>query len=271
MQTFNKLDTSVDDASEKNIFMTTSTKLFKQDLYLSNDAIRKTFNFAYEMAPEFHREYRTGGTHERKPNEIFVNTFTGKLSEFALFELLPKYGIVANAPDLEIYPRNKWDTEDLVITSRNDVIYQLNVKSTKHFGHLMLLEQGDYDETGVYTPDNSKSDFYFLVRIQFDLEKKLKSMRKLYDDDLMDKKKLQKLINEVILEVPLQNKDLDKKNTHIFYDVPGYITHRDLIHIINNDYLIQKGDYLRTTQMDASNYYVQSGDFRSLESIIKYQ
>lgn len=271
MKQFNKLEKSVDKLTKKNIFMTTNIKQFQQKLSLSNTAIRKTFDFAYEMAPEYHREYRTGGSHERKPNEIFVNTFTGKLSEFALFELLPKYGIVAHAPDLEIYPRNKWDTEDLVITSRNDVIYQLNVKSTKHFGHLLLLEQGDYDEKGIYTPDNSKSDFYFLVRLQFDLEKKLKSMRKLYDKDLMEEKQLQQLINEVILEVPLKEDNKDKKNNKIFYDVPGYITHEDLIHIINDKYLIEKGDYLRTTEMDASNFYIQSGDFRPINNLRNIQ
>ena len=40
MKIFNKLDKSVD-ASGKNIFMTTNTKLFKQNLYISNYAIKK--------------------------------------------------------------------------------------------------------------------------------------------------------------------------------------------------------------------------------------
>lgn len=40
MKIFKKLDKPVD-ASGKNIFMTTNTKLFKQNLYISNDAIKK--------------------------------------------------------------------------------------------------------------------------------------------------------------------------------------------------------------------------------------
>lgn len=254
--------------NSKKSYVLSSKKAFEQELHINNTSIRTAFDFAYKMAPKFHREYRTGGGHIRTTNEIFVNTFTGKLSEFALYEYLLKYDIVVDVPDTRIYPRNVWDQEDLIATFNVESIYRINVKSTKHFGHLMLLEKGDYDKNGVYIPDGSTSDFYVLVRLQFDLESKLKSLRQLYNNKLIEEKKLKGLVNQVIREVKLQDSSSNQMNNKIYYDIPGYITHEDLIYIINNGFLIEKGEYLRNTRMDASNYYIQSGDFRPLENLI---
>lgn len=211
LTTFNKLE-EIDNRISKKVFNFNSIDNFTQKFYVSNNSIRKTFEFAYRMAPEFHREYRTGGKYIRKPNEIFVNTFTGKLSEFALYEYLLKYDIVVDVPDTRIYPRNVWDQEDLIVTVSSEKTYRMNVKSTKHFGHLMLLEKGDYDKNGVYIPDGSTSDFYVLVRLQFDLESKLKSLRQLYNNKLIEEKKLKGLVNQVIREIKFQDSSSNQMN-----------------------------------------------------------
>src|SRR5699024_1589018 len=145
-------------------------------------------------------------------------------------------------------PRKEWDTEDLVITSRTGSQYTLNVKSTKDFGNLMLLEVDNYNQDGFYIPDNTKSDFYMLVRIQFDLENKLKSLKCLYDKNLREDSELQKIINETIQETDLENSSSTLKNNKIFFDIPGYITHEDLVYIINNNFILKRGDFLQKTK-----------------------
>lgn len=261
MKDFNKLEIIYVDG-KNTYYRITKKEKFEQKLFISNSSIKMAFDFAYGMAPESHREYRSGGSHIRKPNEIFINAFTGKLSEFALYEYLRKYDIVTDVPDTKIYPREKWDTEDLIITSNTDSQYKISVKSTKYFGNLMLLEVENYDQNGFYIPDDTKSDYYMLVRIQLDLENRFKSKKRLYDEKLIEKRELQTLINETIQETKLENSTSTLTNNKIFYDIPGYITHEDLVHIINNSFIIKRGDFLQKTKIDANNYYIQSGDLR---------
>ena len=53
------------------------------------------------------------------------------------------------------------------------------------------------------------------------------------------------------------------------FDIPGYVTREDLVQIINEGFILPRGSMLNgKTPMDASNYYIQSGDMRSLESFI---
>lgn len=45
-------------------------------------------------------------------------------------------------------------------------------------------------------------------------------------------------------------------NNQWIYDVPRYITRQELIELIDNNYVIYKGDFLNgKTEMDADNYY----------------
>src|SRR5699024_11633696 len=106
----------------------------------------------------------------------------------------------------------EWDTEDLIITSSTGSQYTLNVKATKYFGNLMLLEVDNYGQDEFYIPDNTKSDFYMLVRIQFDSENKLKSLKCLYDPKLIGENELQKIINETIQETNIENSSSTLKN-----------------------------------------------------------
>ena len=54
------------------------------------------------------------------------------------------------------------------------------------------------------------------------------------------------------------------------FDIPGYVTREDLIQIINENYILPRGSMLSgKTRMDASNYYIQSGDMRNLNSFIR--
>ena len=62
-------------------------KKFISDGILSKQQIMECADFAYEMSfgNGAHRLYRSGGIHHRTAKEVFMNTFQGKTSEYALF------------------------------------------------------------------------------------------------------------------------------------------------------------------------------------------
>jgi hypothetical protein len=214
--------------------------------------IEVTLDFAYEMSfgkSGEHRNHRSGGKHIRKNGEIFANTFQGKLSEFAVYNVLyKKYDF--EIPDLSTYGLGKWDDSDFIINGK-----KISIKSTKSFGNLMLLETKDWNKSAEYIPNLEKKshiyDIFILVRIKPYCEDLLKKMRILYSET-SSKKVLEKEI-------------LSKKWK---YDVPGYLTRNELKYIINNGFLIKQGEKLNgKTKMDADNYYVQAGNLNKIENI----
>ena len=172
-----------------------------------------------------HREYRTGGSHFRSSKEIFINAFQGKLAEVAFYEYFKDKDLQINEPDFETYPKGQWDNFDFMINNK-----KINVKSTKHFGNLMLLEQGDWNNNAEYIPNigsnNHIYDLFVLLRI-------------------------------------------DSKTNK--YDIPGFITTNDLMHIIQKQHIIKKGEMLNgKIPMDANNYYVQAGDMRNINTFMSF-
>lgn len=91
---------------------------------------------------------------------------------------------------------------------------------------------------------------------KFEIEKSLLKERRLYDDNLMDKSELEHLIRR-----------LTEGLQAITYNIPGYITHDDFIGIIEDEFIIKQNDYLGKVKMDASNYYIQAGDFRPIKKL----
>lgn len=217
---------------------------------IPKDILKTTFDFAYQMtfakAGE-HRAYRTGGTHQRKNGEIFAHAFQGKLAEFALFLVLHKQGLNVSEPDLSVFGLGEWDSVDLTVGGKT-----LSIKSTKSFGNLLLLEKDDWDKDANYLPNKKGYDFTFLVRMHPYCEDIMKRNRFFYSDSI-DKDRLYQVIISEQWE----------------FDIPGYVNKEDLIHIINNGYILPRGSMLNgKIAMDASNYYVQAGDMRSLSSFL---
>ena len=206
---------------------------------------RQALDFAYEMAfgDGEHRRHRSGGTHLRRSGEIFSNAFQGKLSEFAVYQTLLKTHNLT-PPDLSIHGLGVWDSFDLKIDGK-----KVSIKSTKHYGNLLLLEEKDWDENGQYIPNQTTYDQIVLVRIKPDIEQLLKKAGYLYSDAISKK----------------QTADLLASVSYSF-DIPGYINRQDLIYLINNHFIIHKGEMLNgTTKMDATNYYCRCADMRKLE------
>ncbi len=245
---------------EGNSYYVEHKKNFKLNPPLKKKTIKKVFDFAYSMTfgkDGEHRNHRTGGILGRKKGQIFINTFQGKLSELAIYNtfhiLNPDAYDRLSPPDFDVYGLGEWDDSDIILDN-----LKLSVKSTKHYGNLLLLEQRDWGTSGEYLPNvnsnkDSLYDFFVLVRIKPDGEKLMKDNRLLDSDDDIKKDYLQDIINKEKWE----------------YDLPGYITRNDLKQIIADNFILpQKALLNGKIPMDAANYYVQSGDMRDFEALI---
>jgi hypothetical protein len=207
------------------------------------------FNMTFGSKGE-HRHSRSGGTISRDNLEIFINTFQGKLSEFAVANILYKHKDFKQ-PDLSTHGLGVWEDADFQLGEN-----AIAVKSTKSFGNLILLETKDWDFQGRYIASVSEPRTYshiVLVRINPDTEEVLRKFRQnkneKLDDTLAD---LRSLIMALEWE----------------YDIPGYITNADLVSVISNNLLIPKGALLNNAvKMDAENYYVQAGDLRPMSEL----
>ena len=245
---FNKLEIDEIDSRKKYISI---KKEFKSMGKINSDYILESFNFAYSMSfgkKGQHRNYRSGGTHRRKNGEIFTNTFQGKLCEFAVYQTLKGISDI-NKPDLKVYELGKWDTYDFKIDKSI-----VSVKSTKFFGQLLLLETKDWTTNAEYIPNNNEHyDYTIMVRLKDNNETIMKRNR-LYYSRNCDKTKLWELF----------------KDNEWTFDIPGYITHEELKYLINNKYIIKKGDLLNgKTKMDAFNYYCHIADMHSIFDLKK--
>lgn len=219
-------------------------------------ALRKSFDYAFRISDEdLTRPTRSGGSYSRNPNQVFVNHFLGKLSEYALYSFLQYNDIKVEKPDINIYNRGIWDTEDLIIQGNKTEI-KLTIKSTKSFGNLMLLETKDWDSEAIYLPSNAIYDYFCFVRIDCSLESILKRNKKWYSSSLESYTILQEYAFEAV-----------RKN--ISFDFPGWLPREKVKEAIRLNHIIKKNDILNDkTKMDATNYYIQSGDFYSIENFI---
>jgi hypothetical protein len=225
--TFNKLKL------ENGHFQVNRKKSFNSVGYITYKQYCECKSFAEKMAngnDGEHRAKRSGGIKVRSPEQIFKDTIRGKLGEFAVFNYLISKELDVEPPDIQTYPLGKWDDVDIEYKNK-----KINIKTTKYFGNLLLLESKDWDEEGNYIPNikfsNSRYDYFVFVRL-----------RKIKSND-------------------------NKLGFLIAYDIVGYITNEDLQYIIKNNYLLGQGYYLNNTKMDADNYYIQADDFRDISEL----
>lgn len=215
----------------------------------------KVFDFAYGMTfgkTGEHRANRSGGQHSRRAGELFADTFQGKMAEYFIYEQFKYYGIKLPEPDLAQWALGKWDSTDLVVNGK-----KINVKSTKSFGNLLLLETKDWNSNAEYIPNKHTGDalydFFILSRISPFCSDLMKSQRLLYSDEA-DRIRLFKLINT---------------DTWCF-DIAGWITREELKAAISSRHILPQNACLNTinTTMDAENYYVQAGDMHAFPDLI---
>lgn len=232
-------------------FHVTKKKPFSPNGQIRSSTIETVLKFAFDMtygSKGQHRDHRSGGTAKRSNAQIMSDTYQGKLSEFALANILYKLeGFIP--PDTSTYDLGEWESADFQVG-----VNHFSVKSTKYFGNLLLLEKRDWDAFGRYLPtgENPKSYTHIvLVRISPDIEElispKSSSSEPSYEKLLM--------------------KLLDRKWE---YEITGYITSEDLMRIMKMGHLIPRGALLNgKVRMDATNFYVQAADLRSFVDLKK--
>ena len=250
MMSFHKL------IQDGNNYYISHGKEFRPIYEFQNMEIEKVYDFAFGMTfgkVGEHRKYRSGGQRRRRNGEVFINTFQGKLCEFGIVNFFGKHGIKCSDPDLSQWELGIWDTLDMTANNK-----KINVKSTKFFGNLLLLETKDWNNEGEYIPNikegSSHYDFFVLTRTKPNGESIMKKHRIMYVDRLPNEINLKRVIME---------------NGPWEFDIAGFITHEDLVYLIKSDYILPQNSYLSgRTEMDAENYYVQSGDMREPTELI---
>jgi hypothetical protein len=241
-----------------NSYIINNGKSFENPVAFKVKTIDKVFDFAYEMSFGFgeHRDHRTGGSLNRKKGQIFINTFQGKLSELAVYNIFfinnkNAYDRLSN-PDFDVYGLGEWDDSDIILDN-----IKFSIKSTKFYGNLLLLETKDWNSNGEYIPNLNKNrngiyDYFILVRIKPDGEKIMRNDKLLYSNNI-DKYTLHSMIKREKWE----------------YDIAGYITKDDLKLLIHNDFILPKNSMLNgKIKMDAENYYIQSADMKDFQTLV---
>lgn len=252
-----------------NRYQLTKKKAFNQSnkpqhlIQPTHQELMQILEFGWNMtygAKGEHRSTRTGGKISRRNLHKFADVIIGKLGEQAFYNLFEKRPNVKELSpiDFECYGLTQWDDTDFVLCDMNQNSYQIAVKSTKHIGNLLLLEEKDWivqNNKAIYIPNqNSENkgifDYIFFARIKSEISELIKKdCYENYNDT-----ELKKFFFENI------------SNMQISTEVTGYISNQDLVHIIENHYILPQGSLFGSLQqgMDASNYYVQSGCLRPI-------
>ncbi|WP_142334913.1 hypothetical protein [Bacillus toyonensis] len=234
----------------------TNVRNFSKIGELEKDYLNASFTFAYNMSfteEGHHRRIRSGGEKSRRNAQIFCDTFNGKLGEFAVYQYFLSYGIVLDEPDVNIMGEGEWDNYDFELRGM-----KIGVKTTKSIGNLLLIETKDWNEKGQYIPNiksgNSHYDYIILVRINTTVIQEMKKEKKYYND-----------------EVTWEDLKSIVQKSLCGFDFAGYADREMLIKSINEGNIISQGHYLQSklTQMDAENYYIQSGDLYDIGKLIE--
>lgn len=144
-------------------------------MYSSDATIWNCLYFAAKMAYEGNtRESFAGSNFQRNPGEILKDQFRGKLAECAVYQILVRSDLPVRQPDLNVYSLGWWDSGDLQIVNHRGETINISVKSTKHYGQLLLLETDSWDKQGRYKYGNGLSgqsgpycpDYFALVLIE---------------------------------------------------------------------------------------------------------
>lgn len=236
-------------------FYIENKKDFERNNSFRKDTVKKVFDFAYEMSYGT-GEHRNGGELNRKNGEIFINTFQGKLAELAVYNEIYKLSNDVykklSIPDFNIFGLGKWDDVDI---SLGDLKFA--IKSTKFYGNLLLLETKDWDRNGQYIPNvkinKSHYDYIVLVRIAEDGTNIMRLNGLLYGNEV-NREHLYELISSEVW----------------FYDIPGYISNEDLVHIIKKKQIIPRGYKLNgKISMDTDKYYEETGKLKDFFELVK--
>lgn len=141
-------------------------------------------------------------------------------------------------PSCEVWGEGAWEDCDFTL---NQGAISVSVKSTKHFGNLLLLECHRYNQEGLYLEpaqggEPIKHDYIFLVRV--------KGVESSYA------------------------KDYDQIAT-IECEITGFITHADFCKLIKQQQIIRKGVKIGIP-MIVDNYHVCANYLHKADSFVNF-
>jgi len=149
-------------------------KQFCENTVVSLEQKRRCLEFASRIYDEndndaVHNPAAFGGEEKRAKNEIFVNTFQGKIAEYGFYNYF-KHRVEIKEPDMDLWGKGEWEDTDFIVTYK-DIDYRISIKSTKSYGNLLLLESDRYDTEGRYLEsvegeEPKQHDWIFLVRVK---------------------------------------------------------------------------------------------------------
>jgi hypothetical protein len=211
-------------------------KLFSPNIELKSDSISLCIEFASKMAygEGYHQANAfASDTYTRDEKEIFINTLQGKIAELGFYNLMCKLGQKPDKlPDFGVWGKGVW--EDCDFEFLNGKI-KVSLKSTKHFGNLLLLEKDRYNVKGEYLePTNGANpvlhDYIFLARIK-----------------------------------GIDNPEPSAYKTpfNISCEITGFICHADFLEIIKTNQFINKGVRLGIP-MIVDNYYIVASELKPI-------
>ena len=220
-----------------NSVFVTSPKKFKEcgriDKYSST-----SLNWAYNNS--YHGYFK--GASSNKFSTL-LDAFIGKLGEFAVYEFFKSKNYNLELPELLVRNKGEWDDGDLFVEGQ-----KVQVKTTIYSSNFLLLKRNDWDELGNYKwGKDGKDDKYgafFLCRMSPD-------PRKIF----LKEDSLENLIN--ICE-----------NISWRYEITGFLSKKDVVSGISNNYIINKGKLLNgKIPIREDLIYFQSGDLKDPELI----
>ncbi|BDD08717.1 hypothetical protein FUAX_11490 [Fulvitalea axinellae] len=224
-----------------------------QGIPVPDELLKRSLRFAFDMTygqKGQHRPNRSGGDIQRDDWILFANTFQGKLAEFCLQSQLAGAGADIPEPDTETWALGQWDRYDLISDGK-----KINVKSAAYFSNLLLLEKHDWNDKAEYLPNMEDDpmfyDYFALVRIKPDIKTLFRKQRP----------KAGQIVTEKFIWPIVKNEIWQ-------YDIPGQLPREAVAHCIQNQKLPKNALLNGRIRMDASNYYIQAGDFRNIHEII---
>ncbi|WP_270181114.1 hypothetical protein [Alkalihalobacillus sp. CinArs1] len=246
----------------EDVYKFNSTRKFYSKEVIKYEYVALSFSFAYAMAYSeegYHRRERSGGSKSREDFDVFCDTFLGKLGEYGAYQYLKDNikDIKLSLPDNTIEGKGKWDSYDLTFEHEKKT-RNIGVKTTKHFGQLLMLETEDWDEEGKYIPNKEKeADEYtgfFFVRVSYDLIRNLQG-RYFYQEKNISPESFASVLSDA----------------HYNFDI-HYIPMEYIKSAIKNEMIVLKDNYLnnlaKANELDANNYYIQCGDMIYQDKIL---
>lgn len=242
----NKL-TKINDTTYK-----TNTHKEYVPMHVSEEAIQKCLDFAYEMTygKGYHRSNSTGSDVKRKPSEIFASVFQGKLAECALQEYLTAVGVKVSDVDFTVGGKGTWDSYDLLSFEN-----AIQVKSSKDYMQMLLLNKNDYDEEGKYIYSNNEEyaapDYFVFSRVRPNINWIVKKSD-LPLRQLVSKQDVEKLVYPCNWSV----------------DLTGFINHDEFKdYVIKDEQYVNKNDTVDSLNLFDDYYYTQTGDLNEVHDL----